>query len=186
MVQLCKDFVGDQAWFNDYQDTRTTETPQTTDDKRNHRLCQTELCPLNVQAVRLLRWMEATAQPICVAHLPLSCTTPEVKFSLQPVWTAHVPQLQVSSGINSQAAKDHLEKALQVTATKGCAVTDSEIAEHHYKLGRVMWIMGGNLRSSPKYARRHFEAASMEENDWQVGSFCSMRLNSNAPFRFAS
>ncbi len=67
-----------------------------------------------------------------------------------------------------QAAKDHLEKALQVTATKGCAVTDSEIAEHHYKLGRVMWIMGGNLRSSPKYARRHFEAASMEENDWQV------------------
>ncbi len=67
-----------------------------------------------------------------------------------------------------QAAKDHLEKALKVTATKGCAVTDSEIAEHHYKLGRVMWIMGGNLKTSPKYARRHFEAASMEENDWQV------------------
>ena len=50
----------------------------------------------------------------------------------------------------------------------GCGVTDSEIADHHYKLGRILWTMGGEARDSPATARAHFEAAAMEENDSQV------------------
>lgn len=30
----------------------------------------------------------------------------------------------------------HLEKAIEVAAREGCAVTEIEIAEHHYKLVR--------------------------------------------------
>ena len=50
----------------------------------------------------------------------------------------------------------------------GCSVTDGELAEHHYKLGRILWTMGGNLRDDPNQARAHFEAASKEECDSQV------------------
>ena len=41
-----------------------------------------------------------------------------------------------------QTAKMHLEKAIEVAAREGCAVTEIEIAEHHYKLVRGQ---GGNL-----------------------------------------
>ncbi len=33
-----------------------------------------------------------------------------------------------------QTAKMHLEKAIEVAHREGCAVTEIEIAEHHYKL----------------------------------------------------
>ena len=67
-----------------------------------------------------------------------------------------------------QTARTHLEKALGEAEKEGCSVTDSEIAEHHYKLGRILWTMGGKAREDPKQARAHFEAASLEENDYQV------------------
>lgn len=51
---------------------------------------------------------------------------------------------------------------------EGCSVTESELADHHYKLGRILWTMGGNLRDDPNQARAHFEAASKEECDSQV------------------
>ena len=35
-----------------------------------------------------------------------------------------------------QTSKMHLEKAIEVAAREGCAVTEIEIAEHHYKLVR--------------------------------------------------
>ncbi|KAK9814721.1 hypothetical protein WJX72_010484 [[Myrmecia] bisecta] len=66
------------------------------------------------------------------------------------------------------AARDHLEKALAVARQEGCAVTDSEIGEHHYKLGRIMWTMGGNMLTDHDKARAHFQAASMEEGDAQA------------------
>ena len=47
-------------------------------------------------------------------------------------------------------------------------MTEGEIAEHHYKLGRILWTMGGNLRDNPTQARAHFEAASREECDSQA------------------
>ncbi|KAK9826861.1 hypothetical protein WJX81_001210 [Elliptochloris bilobata] len=65
-------------------------------------------------------------------------------------------------------AKMHLEKAIDVAAREGCAVTDIEIAEHHYKLGRILWTMGGSKRDDPKEARAHFEIASCEECDSQM------------------
>ncbi len=47
-------------------------------------------------------------------------------------------------------------------------MTEGELAEHHYKLGRILWTMGGALREDPHQARAHFEAASKEECDSQV------------------
>ena len=67
-----------------------------------------------------------------------------------------------------QTAKTHMEKALSEAQKEGCRVTDSEIAEHHYKLGRILWAMGGKNKSDPQKARASFEAASLEENDSQV------------------
>lgn len=67
-----------------------------------------------------------------------------------------------------QTAKDHLEKALKEASREGCAVTEAELAEHHYKLGRILWTMGGAMRDDPTMARAHFEAASKEECDSQV------------------
>ncbi len=37
----------------------------------------------------------------------------------------------------AQTAKMHLEKAIEVAHREGCAVTEIEIAEHHYKLVRA-------------------------------------------------
>ena len=68
----------------------------------------------------------------------------------------------------AQTAKHHLEKALAIAQKEGCSVTEGEIAEHHYKLGRILWTMGGNLRDDPTQARAHFEAASREECDSQA------------------
>ena len=50
-------------------------------------------------------------------------------------------------------------------------MTDSELAEHHFKLGRILWTMGGQMRENPAQARSHFESASMEESDIQVCDF---------------
>lgn len=67
-------------------------------------------------------------------------------------------------------AKQHMEKALEEAQKDGCNVTDEEIAEHHYKLGRILWEMGGKYRKDPTQARRHLEAASLEESDFQVSA----------------
>ena len=67
-----------------------------------------------------------------------------------------------------QTAKHHLEKALQVAQKEGCGVTECEVADHHYKLGRVLWALGGSDKEDPTKARGHFQTASMEECDSQV------------------
>lgn len=67
-------------------------------------------------------------------------------------------------------AKQHMEKALAEAQKEGCNVTDGEIAEHHYKLGRILWEMGGKYRKDPTMARKHLEAASLEESDYQVSA----------------
>ena len=50
----------------------------------------------------------------------------------------------------TQTAQTHLEKALEVAAGAGCGVTDWEISEHHFKLGRVLWSIGGESRTDPE------------------------------------
>ena len=52
-----------------------------------------------------------------------------------------------------QTAQTHLEKALEVAAGAGCSVTDWEIGEHHFKLGRVLWAVGGESRADPEKVR---------------------------------
>lgn len=47
---------------------------------------------------------------------------------------------------NAQTAKHHLQLALEAAEGEGSAVTEWEIAEHHYKLGRVLWAISGNDR----------------------------------------
>lgn len=61
-----------------------------------------------------------------------------------------------------------MEKALAEAQKEGCRVTDSEIAEHHYRLGKILLAMGGKYKKDPQQARAHFEAASVEESDIQV------------------
>lgn len=81
----------------------------------------------------------------------------------------HTAQEVSAAGLGwLQNAKGHLEKALKEAQREGCSVTEGELAEHHYKLGRILWTMGGALRDSPTQARAHFEAASKEECDSQV------------------
>lgn len=87
------------------------------------------------------------------------------RMRLMPCWAA--PQV-MKPRVRLQTAKDHLEKALKEASREGCAVTEAELAEHHYKLGRILWTMGGNMRDDPTMARAHFEAASKEECDSQV------------------
>lgn len=71
------------------------------------------------------------------------------------VWEqpSSLPQL-LALELCTQTAKQHLESALEVAAKEGCAVTDWEIAEHHFKLGRVLWEMDGTSRTEPDQARR--------------------------------
>ncbi len=52
-----------------------------------------------------------------------------------------------------QTAQTHLEKALEVAAGAGCGVTDWEVSEHHFKLGRVLWAIGGEAKSDPEQVR---------------------------------
>ena len=40
-----------------------------------------------------------------------------------------------------------------MAAKEGCNVTDWEIAEHHFKLGRVLWEAGGESRIDPDKVR---------------------------------
>lgn len=67
-------------------------------------------------------------------------------------------------------ARDELERALAAAAAAGCAVTDSELAEHQYRLGRILWCMGGAERDDPARARAAFEAASLDESDVQAAA----------------
>ena len=67
-------------------------------------------------------------------------------------------------------ARAELERALGAASEAGCAVTDSEIAEHQYRLGRILWTMGGAERADPGRARAAFEAASLDESDVQAAA----------------
>jgi len=73
-------------------------------------------------------------------------------------------------GGDLETARAELERALVAAAEAGCAVTDSEIAEHQYRLGRILWCMGGAERADPGRARAAFEAASLDESDVQAAA----------------
>jgi len=49
-------------------------------------------------------------------------------------------------------ARFHLEKAINVCEEEGCSATDSQVGEHHYRLGEVYWALGGKLKTEKQYA----------------------------------
>lgn len=49
-------------------------------------------------------------------------------------------------------ARFHLEKAIEVCEQEGCSATDSQVGEHHYRLGEVYWSLGGKLKTDKQYA----------------------------------
>lgn len=75
-----------------------------------------------------------------------------------------------------QLAKQQLETALRSAQRESMLITDSELAEVHYKLGRICWTMGGNELTNPSQARAHLEAATKEDSEIQVG--CHLLLPS--------
>ena len=67
-----------------------------------------------------------------------------------------------------QLAKQQLETALRSAQRESMLITDSELAEVHYKLARICWTMGGNELTDPSQARAHLEAATKEDSEVQV------------------
>lgn len=66
-----------------------------------------------------------------------------------------------------QPAKEHLEMAVEEASQQGSAVTDWELAEHHYRLGRVLWAIGGLDRHQ---AKLHFQIGAAEDDHVQASS----------------
>ncbi|KAL0054928.1 hypothetical protein WJX82_004665 [Trebouxia sp. C0006] len=69
---------------------------------------------------------------------------------------------------NLELAKQQLETALRSAQRESMLITDSELAEVHYKLGRICWTMGGNELTDPTQARAHLEAATKEDSEIQA------------------
>ena len=67
-----------------------------------------------------------------------------------------------------QLAKQQLETALRSVERESMMITDSEVADVHYKLGRICWTMGGVQLTDPNQARSHLEAATKHESEVQV------------------
>ena len=126
------------------------------------RLCYMPLCGKRSSHRRALK------TPICLQLL--DCIDMPVRLAIEIEDAPHslYARLETDYGDVPQTACTHLQKALDVAQREGCMVTDSEIADHHYKLGRILWTMGGHARDDPGQARKHFEAAAIEENDSQV------------------
>ena len=68
-----------------------------------------------------------------------------------------------------QAARVYSEKAIEEAEKEGCGVTEGELADHKYKMGRALWALGGDFNNDPKQCRSFLEEASEEEHDSQVG-----------------
>ena len=51
-----------------------------------------------------------------------------------------------------EQARFHLEKAINVCEEEGCSATDSQVGEHHYRLGEIYWSLGGKLKTDKQYA----------------------------------
>ena len=58
-------------------------------------------------------------------------------------------------------ARYHLEQAIHVSEEEGCAATDSQVGEHHYRLGQVYWALGGEFRKDKQYAYKAVRSPSL-------------------------
>ncbi|EFN59234.1 hypothetical protein CHLNCDRAFT_138218 [Chlorella variabilis] len=73
-----------------------------------------------------------------------------------------------------QGARQHLEDALKVATSSGCIVTDSQLAEHHYRLGEVYWKMRGRYRTEKQFAYTQFFDAASVEGHAQAPAFAAL------------
>ena len=78
-----------------------------------------------------------------------------------------------------QLAKQQLETALRSVQRESMMITDSEVADVHYKLGRICWTMGGVQLTDPTQARAHLIAATKEESEVQVRPWASSIVTNN-------
>jgi len=115
-------------------------------------------------------------EAIILGHAAVCCTTVCVKdyaackTTLPDVFklmTAFSPSPHYCC-LCLQLAKQQLETALRSAQRESMLITDSELAEVHYKLGRICWTMGGNELTDPAQARAHLEAATKEDSEIQV------------------
>ena len=80
-----------------------------------------------------------------VGHLCVVTSRNAGAAACPPCHHPHHPSLPCP--LPSQGARAQLEQALRVATSSGCAVTDSQLAEHHYRLGEVYWRMRGRYRA---------------------------------------
>lgn len=59
-----------------------------------------------------------------------------------------------------QEARESLQTAIQQASAADSEATDSELAQHKYRLGRVLWALGGRLRTERGGAHASFLAAA--------------------------
>jgi superkiller protein 3 len=74
-------------------------------------------------------------------------------------------------GGDLDGAKQQLETALRSAERELMLITDTDLADVHYRLGRICWTMGGNMQTDPMQAKAHFEAATKVESDVQGPAF---------------
>lgn len=65
-----------------------------------------------------------------------------------------------------QCAREHLEQAIQVAEEEGCSVTDSQLAEHHYRLGEVYWKLKGRYRTDKQFAYLNVSVVLLVQSLW--------------------
>lgn len=72
------------------------------------------------------------------------------------------------------SAREHLEQAIRVSMSAGAYATDSQLAEHYYRLGEVYWRMRGRYRTERQFAYSHLLEAAKVEGHAQAAAFAAL------------
>lgn len=72
------------------------------------------------------------------------------------------------------AAREQLEQAIRIATDHGGFATDSQLAEHCYRLGEVYWRMRGRYRTEKQYAYSHYLEAAKVEGPDQAAAFAAL------------
>jgi len=75
----------------------------------------------------------------------------------------------------SQEARESLQTAIKLPTATAAEATAAELAQHKYRLGRVLWALGGRLRTERGGAHALFLAAAGVYNLTQVKLMSSCR-----------
>ena len=108
--------------------------------------------------------------PFCMMlqHAPPAFQVVHCSYHLTWYFDCRHTSVQPPRVCEVQLAKQQLETALRSAQRESMLITDSELAEVHYKLGRICWTMGGNQLTDPTQARAHLVAATQHDSEIQV------------------